>query len=140
MTVTRPWPLPVQSHQNTQITHMCRHTLRNRNLWTFACYHRTCTHMHTHTRLKGFEYYKWITAEGDNADIIYLDFRKANDTIFNYRLQVKLKSWVFLKRISNILKIGHNYSKIHNKASGNLLEYVLGPLLLLTLINEFTND
>ena len=63
--------------------------------------------------------------EGDNVDVIYLDFRKAFHTVSYYRLLVKMKNLGILKKIVNIvsyffadrnmnIKIRSNFSKREN--------------------------
>ena len=77
--------------------------------------------------------------EGDNPDVIYLDFSKAFDTVFHYCLLVKMKSFDISKNIISIVryfltdrtmkvKIGNNYSETQNIPSDVLQESVLRPL------------
>ena len=65
--------------------------------------------------------------EGDNADIIYLDFCKAFDMVSHYCWLVKMKKlgilkivnivWYFLRDGTMKVKIGKNYSETQNIAS-----------------------
>ena len=84
--------------------------------------------------------------EGDNVDIIYLDFRKVFDSV-SHHLLVKVKqTWIFLLKIVNIVryfnrsmnvKICNSYSETQTIPSDVPRASVLRPLLFLTFITFF---
>ena len=78
--------------------------------------------------------------DGNSIDIVYLDFRKAFDTVPHKRLLMKLKSygitgkifqWIedFLVGRSQQVKVGTSLSKKSEVTSGIPQGSILGPIL-----------
>ena len=97
--------------------------------------------------LEVMEDFSVFIEQGNNIDIIYLDFKKAFDTVPHKRLLEKIKSygisgnlykWIrdFLSNRTQKVRVNNQYSRESKVESGIPQGSILGPILFTIFIND----
>ena len=101
--------------------------------------------------LEVMEDFTKLLDDKDNVDVIYLDFRKAFDSVPHNRLITKLKAygitnsierWItnFLSDRTQRVKVGNSLSNSSRVISGIPQGSILGPVLFTVFINDLPDD